>query len=82
MDDLAGEKSPEAAALTVAPRWHEISNKADTDTNDEGEDGFNIGVRDGFSEAVQAIDLLTGAMANTASARTMIPSGIALIRCS
>jgi len=40
--------------------WQKLEAAASTDTGDEGEDGFNIGRRDGFSEAVQLIDTLTG----------------------
>lgn len=48
---------------TVQPqvtRWLEIAAKAEKHTGDEGEDGHAIGVRDGFEEAVQLIDMLTG----------------------
>lgn len=40
--------------------WEKLSAAADRDTGDEGEDGFNIGMRDGFSDAVSLIDVLTG----------------------
>lgn len=40
--------------------WQGLELAADTSTGDEGEDGFNIGRRDGFSEAVQLIDQMTG----------------------
>jgi hypothetical protein len=44
----------------IAKRWAELEREADTDTHDEGLDGFNIGMRDGFSDAVQLLDVLTG----------------------
>jgi hypothetical protein len=40
--------------------WQALSDAADHYSGDECEDGFNIGMRDGFSEAVQLIDTLTG----------------------
>ncbi|MBO9602585.1 MAG: hypothetical protein J7496_08765 [Novosphingobium sp.] len=41
-------------------QWNELERKASRETDDDAEDGFNIGRRDGFSEAVQLIDTLTG----------------------
>ncbi len=50
----------EAAALYVGLRWAQIDKLAKKDTGDEGEDGYNVGVSDGFQEAVQYIDARTG----------------------
>lgn len=41
-------------------RWNELSLAANAETADSEEDIFNIGLRDGFSEAVQMLDRLTG----------------------
>lgn len=42
-------------------RWAELELKAEFDTADDPEeDAFNIGMRDGFSEAIQLMDLMTG----------------------
>lgn len=40
--------------------WQQLDAATRKGTGDEGEDGYNMGRRDGFSEAVQAIDMLTG----------------------
>lgn len=45
---------------TYRDRYDEIERLAESECEDEGEDSFNIGVRDGFSEAVALIDRLTG----------------------
>ena len=41
-------------------RWIAIAERANLETDDETEDSAFIGVRDGFEEAVQLIDTLTG----------------------
>jgi len=40
--------------------WEKIEAAANRQSGDEGEDNYNVGVRDGFSGAVATIDLLTG----------------------
>lgn len=47
-------------AESIVLRWLAIEGDADRETDDEAEDGYNLGVRDGFQEAVQIIDQLTG----------------------
>ena len=44
----------------VRRTWAEISNAADSPTGKDDEDAFLVGLRDGFEDAVQLIDLLTG----------------------
>lgn len=41
-------------------RWQELNAAAEIATGDEEQDAFQIGMREGFSEAVQLIDLMTG----------------------
>lgn len=59
-----GSREPSPAVSAASgfdpSRWNEISNRADADTGDEEEDSYHIGVRDGFCEAVQLLDTLTG----------------------
>lgn len=45
---------------SIANAWLDIERKAEKRTDDEAEDAFHIGVQDGFSQAVQLIDVLTG----------------------
>lgn len=45
----------------VSNRWAELEIKADFETADDPEEqSFDIGMRDGFSEAIQLMDMLTG----------------------
>lgn len=50
----------EAAKMRTFLRWEQIDKRTKADTGDEAEDSFHIGVSDGFQEAVQIIDTLTG----------------------
>ena len=57
--------SDQAPSGLDAPRFdpsrcRDIINRADQDTGDDEEDSYHIGVRDGFCEAVQLLDCLTG----------------------
>lgn len=44
----------------VEARWRELDRFAETRHPDSEEQAFHIGARDGFEEAVQLIDTLTG----------------------
>ena len=48
------------AATRVDERWAQIELMAEAQSDDESEVSYHIGVRDGFAEAVQLIDMLTG----------------------
>ncbi|QVJ07685.1 hypothetical protein L7H23_01325 [Sphingopyxis sp. BSN-002] len=57
---LRAEPVPVSGIAGIANAWRRIDRNAETRTDDEAQDSFHIGVRDGFSEAVQLIDVLTG----------------------
>jgi len=49
---------PDARALE--DEWHALSARADQDTGNESEDMAALGLRDGYEQAVQTLDVLTG----------------------
>lgn len=53
MDDIKLKGCP------LATRWQEIEARTKLDIDDE-DTAYHIGVQDGFSEAVQLLDLMTG----------------------
>lgn len=45
----------------LGKRWAELDIKADFQSSDDDEEAaFDIGMRDGFSEAIQLMDVMTG----------------------